>query len=287
MNISIFIPTYNNAEFLPQAIESLLAQTYQPVEIIIADDGSTDATADIVASYGSSVKYIYFDHQGVYAIRNEMITKVRGDWFFNLDADNWIEPCFLEQAVSVIERSDDRHLAFVYPDQITFGDYVRKTSVPEFSLELFKFGNYVDMNSLIRTEIARRFGFDPDFNDGWGDYDFFLTLAKNGFNGVAMHSSQLHYRVHGASITAKTKLFDRKQQLMRRIAAKHSDFFTPEDAQHAISRFAPEAVMRHKLSELWWGGRYYEAFKFAASALITHPQAFSPVSILASRRIKP
>ena len=87
MNISVFIPTYNYAAFLPQAIESVLAQTLPPVEIVVADDGSTDDTAAVVARYADRVAYRRFEHRGVYALRDAMIRDVQGDWFFNLDAD--------------------------------------------------------------------------------------------------------------------------------------------------------------------------------------------------------
>lgn len=280
MNISIFIPTYNNAEFLPKAINSALAQTLKPIEVIVADDGSTDNTRDVVAGYGDAVKYIYFEHRGVYTVRNAMLGKVHGDWFLNLDADNWIGPDFLEQAAQVVAESGDEKLAFVYPDRVTFGDYVRENSVPDFDAALFKLGNYVDMNSLVRTETAIRFGFDSAFNDGWGDYDFFLTLAKHGFQGAPMRASPLHYRVHSGSITASTKAFDRKQQIMRRITEKHSDFFSEDEAQRAIAKFSPEAIMRHRICELWWAERYVKAAMFAFKTFFTNPKVFSPVSFL-------
>ena len=280
MTISAFIPTYNYARFLPRAIESLLAQTLSPLEIIVADDGSTDNTAEVVAKYGSKVNYQRFDHMGVYGIRNEMLKRVKGEWFFNLDADNWAEPEFLERAADMLSREDDVKLAFVYPDSITFGDYTRQNKAPEFSLERFKEGNYVDMNSLVKTSVARKFGFDPAFNDGWGDYDFFLTLAKNGYTGRRMPGSPLHYRMHGASITAETREYDRKQRLMRRITEKHTDFFTEREAARAIRKFRPAAVMRHRLSELWWAGRYWEALRFAGRLFLPHGDTLTKTVIM-------
>ena len=281
MNPSVFIPTYNYAAFLPQAIESVLAQTLKPCEIIIADDGSTDDTAPVVARYGDRVVYRRFAHRGVYALRDAMIREVKGDWFVNLDADNWIEPDFLEKAAEQVALCHDEKLAFVYPDVITFGDYQRFQPVPEFAVERFKSGNFVDMNAIVKTVAARRFGFDPAFNDGWGDYDFFLTLAKHGFRGVPLRTSLLHYRVHSGSITASTKALDRKQRLMRRIVAKHADFFSEEEARRAVARFAPEAVMRHRLSELWWARRYGAAVRFSARLLFTHPRVFLAKEVLA------
>ena len=121
--VSVIIPTYNYAQYLSQAIESVLAQTVKPLEIIVADDGSTDNTAKVVARYGDAVRYRRFDHCGVYAVREAMLAELRGDWFLNLDADNWIEPNFLEQALAVVARhGEDRAFAFVYPDIRRFGD---------------------------------------------------------------------------------------------------------------------------------------------------------------------
>lgn len=280
MRVSVFIPTYNYARFLPQAIESVLAQTMKPCEIIIADDGSTDETAELVAGYGDAVRYVRFDNLGVYTVRDAVLKMLKGDWFLNLDADNWIEPDFLEQAAALIASCDDDKLGFVYPDAQTFGDYVRFQPVPAFNIERFKLGNFVDMNSLVRTNVAQHFGFDSAFNDGWGDYDFFLSLAENGFYGIPLRSSRLHYRVHAESITAETKVFDRKQQLMRRIVEKHSDFFSLEEGKRAIHWFAPEGVMRHRLCELWWARRYGEALRLGFRTLFKHPHVFFSFAVL-------
>ena len=85
-----------------EAAQNALAQTVKPCEIIVADDGSTDATAEVVSRYGDAVRYVRFDHCGVYAVRNAVLREIRGDWFLNLDADNWIEPDFLEQLAAAI-----------------------------------------------------------------------------------------------------------------------------------------------------------------------------------------
>jgi hypothetical protein len=93
--------------------------------------------------------------------------------------------------------------------------------------------------------------------------------------------SPTHYRVHAGSITAATKAFDRKQRLMRRIVEKHADFFSEEEARRAIARFAPEAVMRHHLCELWWAGRRAAALRFALHLLAAHPRAFFAKAVFA------
>lgn len=274
MNISVLIPTYNSSHFLPRAVESALAQKRRPLEVIVADDGSTDRTAEVVARYGKAVRYLFFPHRGVYTVRQAALQELRGDWFFNLDADNYVEPDFLERAVACIAEASSETLAFVYPDRITFGDYARRQPVPEFCLARFKRGNFVDMNCVIRTDVARRFGFDPAFNSGWGDYDFFLTLAKNGWTGRRMQDTFLHYRVHAASLTAGTADLLTKRRLMEAIIRKHRDFFSEAEAAAALTRFNPDAAVRLKFSQLLWARRYGAACIWAARSLLLRPFAF-------------
>ena len=234
--ISVVIPTYNSARFLPQAIESALGQTAPPLEILVADDGSTDDTAAVVARYGMAVKYRRFGHMGVYAVRQAMLAEIRGDWFLNLDADNWLAPDFLEKMGAILAANGkDETFAFAYPDMELFGDSTGRLERPEFDVRRLKTGNYIDMNSVIRTEVARQFGFDPAFNSGQGDYDFFLTLAENGFRGVRVPGATLHYRVHGGSISQGVRRKRNQRAIMRRIVRKHRGFFGPAEARAALA----------------------------------------------------
>jgi len=97
-NISVIIPTHNRAGLLPNAIESVLKQTYPVHEIIVVDDGSTDGTRAVVSQYESSrpgstmaVRYIFQGQQGVAAARNTGIENSTGEWIAFLDSDDlWL-----------------------------------------------------------------------------------------------------------------------------------------------------------------------------------------------------
>lgn len=230
-SVSVLIPTYNYAEYLPKAIESVLAQTVTPLEIVVADDGSTDNTAEVVARYGKAVKYRRFDHMGVYAVRQAMLAELRGDWFLNLDADDWIDPDFMEQALAIVARSSrDASLAFVYPDVRRFGEIEDERTFPDFSLAQLKRGNFLVMSSLIRLDAARQAGFDEHFNGGQGDYDFYLTLAEKGFRGERLPGGRMHVRVHADSISGVGRAQFRHVELAERILAKHAALFSPAEA---------------------------------------------------------
>lgn len=236
VSVSVLIPTYNYARFLSKALESVLAQTVAPYEIWVADDGSTDETEIVVARYGNSVQYRKFEHQGVYTVRQAMLSEMKGEWFLNLDADNWIEPDFLERMITAIQTArTDEKFAFAYPDIELFGDIERHVNRSEYDVQELKRANFLDMNSLVRLSVARRYGFDPDFNSGQGDYDFFLTLAKNGFYGVRVAEAVLHYRVHEASITRSVGRRRHQVSIITRILQKHRDFFNAEEAKVALN----------------------------------------------------
>ena len=112
--VSVIIPCYNAARFLPQAIESVLAQTCRSFEILIVDDGSTDDTAQLAASYGDRIRYSYQENQGAAAARNLGITRARGDFIAFLDADDIWLPAKLEMQLQLFDR--DPSLGAVYTD---------------------------------------------------------------------------------------------------------------------------------------------------------------------------
>jgi len=103
---SVVIPTYNRATLVPAAIRSALEQTFRDLEVIVVDDGSTDGTAEVVASVGDGrVRYIPSRHRGVSAARNRGARVARGRYFLFLDSDDRADPRWLESIRSAIGDS--------------------------------------------------------------------------------------------------------------------------------------------------------------------------------------
>ena len=236
--ISVFVPVYNGADTLSRALDSILSQTLAPLEVLVLDDGSTDGSAAVAERYADrGVRLVRLPHQGVYAIRNEALRLVRGDWFFNLDADNWIEPDFLARAAARIPALDPR-VAVLYPDMQRFGGSDLFESWPDYSPERLKESNFLDMNSVIRTSAAREIGFDPSFATGLGDYDFFLGLAERGFRAEPLRGSPLHYEVRDGSISGANRRLGRRRAIARRLVRKHRGFFSAREARRLVRHFA-------------------------------------------------
>ena len=105
-HVSVIIPTYNYGRFIAETIESALGQTLLPHEVIVVDDGSTDETAEVVASFGERVRYIYQENAGVCAARNRGVAASSGDLIAFLDADDIWEPTKLEKQAAKFADPD-------------------------------------------------------------------------------------------------------------------------------------------------------------------------------------
>ena len=106
-SISVVIPAYNAGKYLGRTIESVLAQSRAPDEIIIVDDGSTDNTADVAAGYGAKIKYIHQENAGASAARNAGINAASSEWIAFLDSDDeWLKD-HLQGQTELLSRNPD------------------------------------------------------------------------------------------------------------------------------------------------------------------------------------
>lgn len=96
MNISVYIPSYNQKEYLVQAVESVLNQTLQPFEILIIDDGSTDGSQEVIrslANANSKVRYLFNErNEGIARVRKKALENIRGDYVTYVDGDDLYLP---------------------------------------------------------------------------------------------------------------------------------------------------------------------------------------------------
>lgn len=119
--VSVIIPCYNYADYIPETLESILAQTYTHWEAIVVDDGSGDNTALVVAGYverDPRIQYYYQQNQGLSAARNTGISLARGEYIQLLDADDYIATTKLEIQVDLLNKNED--VALVYADTYIF-----------------------------------------------------------------------------------------------------------------------------------------------------------------------
>lgn len=105
--VSVVIPAYNAEEYLSRTINSVLSQTLLPDEIIVVDDGSTDATSEVAKSYSDKIIYIKQDNAGASAARNTGIKAAKSEWIAFLDADDEWLPEYLEKQIALLKRNPE------------------------------------------------------------------------------------------------------------------------------------------------------------------------------------
>src|SRR5687768_16286416 len=105
MQVSVVIPTFNRKNLVVRTIESVLAQTRAPLEVIVVDDGSTDSTSDALRKDGDRIVYVFQSNAGVSAARNRGMQKATGDAIAFVDSDDVWLPRMLEVLVAPLETS--------------------------------------------------------------------------------------------------------------------------------------------------------------------------------------
>jgi glycosyltransferase involved in cell wall biosynthesis len=102
--VSVVIPAYNYAHYLPRTLDSILKQDYPNVEIVVVDDGSTDNTREIVASYGDKIRYVYQQNAGLSAARNTGIKEAKFEYLGFIDADDEWRPTLISRIMGAFQR---------------------------------------------------------------------------------------------------------------------------------------------------------------------------------------
>ncbi|TGE06317.1 glycosyltransferase [Hymenobacter fodinae] len=206
--VSIIITCYNYGHFLADAIESALNQTYKYKEIVVVDDGSTDNTREVVATY-PEVVYIYQHNQGLSAARNTGITRSRGRYLVFLDADDWLLSDALNIGVAFLRNHPQAAFVAgshkrVYMDGSP--EEVKKMPIaPNPYYWLLSLGNFIGMISTVMfTRWAlSAFSFDTSLRN-CEDYDLYLNLTRH--YPILQHQLLVAaYRIHQASMSADTE----------------------------------------------------------------------------------
>ncbi len=174
--VSIYIATYQHARTLGKCIESILAQTYRPIEVIVVDDGSTDNTAEVLQKFDKKIRVIYQENAGANPARNRGFTETAGEFTICSDADVIMKPRMVEEYVRQLQRHPEASYAY---GGFKFGWKVFR-DVP-FSAERLRKMNFVHTTTLVRRKDFP--GFDPAIKR-FQDWDVWLTMLEQGKIGV-------------------------------------------------------------------------------------------------------
>ena len=209
--VSVIIPTYNGACYICEAIDSVLAQTYQDFEIIVIDDGSSDNTKDVLKKNGSKIKYIFQENKGVSAARNVGIKEAAGEYIALLDADDIWLPDKIALQVDFLEKNSAYGL--IYSDAYIFDEKkILEKTLLQISgfwqgdvLEKLILKNFIpNLTVLVRRVCFDKIGlFDETLKYG-EDHDRWLRIASISKIGC-INKPLAKYRIHDLNASHKIK----------------------------------------------------------------------------------
>lgn len=225
--VSVVVPAYNASKFLAETLDSVLLETYSPLEVIVVNDGSKDDTLKIATDYAlrdTRVVVIDQPNGGVCRARNHGIQKAKGKYILPVDSDDILLPGFIEWAVLVMEQ--DTQMKAVVPKAEFFGARTGPWSLKPFSKKLLARKNMIPATALYRKIDWERCGGYYEGLQAREDWEFWISVLKNGGQVCTSPQLALRYRIHPESKrTADRRL---KKQVIDALNERHPEFFQRE-----------------------------------------------------------
>jgi glycosyltransferase involved in cell wall biosynthesis len=271
--VSVIIPSYNCGRFVRAAVDSVLAQSFRDLEVLVVDDGSTDNTRQVLAGYGPPVRYLYQANAGVSAARNHGIGESRGQYVAFLDADDMWAPDKLERQLKALNTVPGVGLCYsahLVVDEAMRPLRVHRSNRRASALEDLLFhGNVVGTPSttLLYQELLKRVGgFDRELSQ-CADWDMWVRLARHT-EFLYLDEPLVTYRQHGHNMSRNVPLLESDSL---RVLEKG---FNDPDTQIDLRTRASRALARNwmVLAGCYVHARCYrDSIRCAAQALCLDP----------------
>ena len=289
VSVTVVVPSFNAERYLEEALTSLYAQTYQDFEVVIVDDGSTDATAELAKRFvDDRTRLVAKENGGCASARNAGVAEARGRYISFLDSDDYWAPEFLARAVGFLERNPDVCMVF---SLLTVVDEEGTSSglLKSHGRKRYQFADLVMENpigsgscSLIRREVLDAMAPFNESLPASSDCDMWLRMAHSYPFGIACLPAPLSfYRRHSAQITADWRRMAAAYNLVIAEArALDPETFDPLEnaARGKKSRYF--AYIAYENQEPRAAFRLLkESFGFAPLRFVTDPRAWALLGI--------
>lgn len=219
--VSIVIPCYNQAQFLSDAIMSALNQTYESIQVVVVNDGSTDETNKVIqhfqqrkSSSRAELIVVTQENKGLSAARNAGVKASSGSWIVCLDADDKLAPAYIEKTIGISD--------IVCTGTIEFGDRSRlwKSPLTNVYYEQLLVKNRLNYAAIYKKEVWNKVGgYDEQMKLGFEDFRFWLDASKFGFKIRLINEFLFYYRKHGKSMFSEA--LKRREEIIEYIKQYH------------------------------------------------------------------
>jgi glycosyltransferase involved in cell wall biosynthesis len=239
--ISVIVPCYNQADYLHEAVESILDQNYSNWECIIINDGSPDSTSSVATELQKKdARILYFEKEngGLSSARNFGIEHATGTYILPLDADDKISSDYINECINSFLQ--DSSLSVVYCNAEFFGEISGKWNLPPFSLYQLALDNMIFCTAMFKkSEWSEAGGYDENMKNGMEDWEFWINLLKRGERKVLkLQFTGFYYRIKTKSMV-ETIDSNKKRMIYDYVFRKHLDFMlehTGNPLQNLIER---------------------------------------------------
>ncbi len=286
--VSVIVPSYNAEAFIAETIDSVLHQTFDDLELLVVDDGSTDRTVEIVEGYGDAVRLIRQENAGVCVARNHGIAAARGAFICLLDHDDFWFPHKLARQLRAFEEypqagvvfsrfilwERDKHGAFSCPSRFLLTDYEDGID-PEYSgwiYHQFLLDCWMlTSTAMFRAEVFDRCGVFDEALPFSEDWDLWLRISRD-YPMVRLSRPTALYRQHQAQGNRVVRGVDYRSQLLRRarrtwgLCSRDGRCVTPRQFRHQLAEYQAAFGLTH----LRWGRRAI-ALRALARAWMVNP----------------
>jgi len=221
--VSVIVPLYNAAPYIGEALESIVASTYRPLEVIVMNDGSTDNSLSVAQAFAKDhpeVRVLTQPNAGASAARNHAIRESKGEYILPVDADNRIHPLYIEEAVNVLKTRPEVRVVSCRAE--FFGARTGEWITPPFSYALLARKNMIDTCAMYRrTDWDKTLGYNEQCA-AREDWDIWLSLFELGGEFVRLPDIRLFYRVREGSKRIQDRAL--KHKLIEQINLRHPKY---------------------------------------------------------------
>lgn len=220
--VSVVVPIFNYGQQFEKTLQSVFNSTYKNIEIVVVNDGSTDEYVlqklDSIKNH-PNIKVINQINSGPSEARNKGIRNSNGEFILPLDADDKIEPEYIQSCVNILKR--DKNISPVYCDTIHIGQSQGIEKRPEWSMDRLIQGPFIVNCSMFHKEAFDKCdGYDTSLF-GWEDYDLWIRMGKNGYKGHRIPKPLFTYFHHEKDGTVSTTANQNQGDLYKKIMDKN------------------------------------------------------------------
>lgn len=245
--VSVVIPVYNTVRFLAATLDSIWNQTYKDYEVIIADNASFNPEVSLFLNSldkHKPLRVMRLEENNVSTARNEAVRLSNGKYILALDSDDTLHPDFLAKSVAEFRR--DPEVKAVRTGVRLFGLRRGKLDLGPYRYEILLSRNaFVVTTLVLREDFVKCGGFDPDFVEGFEDWEFWLRYLGPGAKVVDIPDLLFNYRIRKSSRNHQMTL-DQLRKARKMVWEKHRDLYATyfadpvESFEFRLVRYSPE-----------------------------------------------